>query len=318
MQYRRTMAWMSLLLILALAVAGCAPRAGAGETAGAAGADALVVDLPSIAIDVAADGSISLGNIALADLMKSLGVPLELPITADTVKMLTDAGVQHIQVANQPDGLAVFINGQEIPSIAWTRDQLSTTGALLGAAQPQLAKLLPVLTQLGIGVTLRLPVPAGAEAAPLQVATNATKAAELAQAEEAFVGQVGSAPNINLPIKYELDGSWSVGGIAGDVWSGLTGIELPELNIEKIMAAGIQKLDIRTDTTGLSFAINGVELPHLDWSGGKLANVIDLLTKSGMLAQSGLDPQMLQSLIDQYLPIITSSSVNISALFPTK
>lgn len=314
MQYRRTMAWMSLLLILALTASGCAPRIGAGETVRTAAPDALVVDLPSIAIDVAEDGSISVGDIALADLTSALGVPLELPITPDMVKMLTGAGVQHLQIANQPSGLAIYINGQAIPSVAWDGDQLATAGSML-SMMPQLADLLPILTQLGVGVTLRLPVPAGAEAIPLHVADDSSAAAELAQAEERFVEEVGAPAGINLPIAYAADGSWTVGGISGDIWSQLTGIELPAMNLAALDEAGIDSLGIRTDANGLHLAVNQVALPSLDWSGGKLANVVDLLQKSGMMGQLGIDPQVLQSLIDQFLPTLTTASANINVTF---
>jgi hypothetical protein len=315
------MVLLSALLLLAAVLTGCAPRIGAGEAAAVAGPDDVVIDLPSIAIDVADDGSISLAGIALGDLTGSLGAPIDLAIPADLLQQLTGLGVQHLQIANQVNGLGVYINGLEIPSIAWTPDSLATLGSLTGD-QPALGRLLPLLTNLGVGVTLNLPVPAGAERMPLAVATEASGADELENAQQSFLAGVQNPPQITIPVKYNADGSWTVAGVSGDQWIAITGQDFWEnfnLTPEQVsgaMAAGIQNFELQVDSQGVSLMINDNKLPYVDWSGGKLASVIDLLQQAGMLDSLPIESGMLQTLLDTLLPIVTSSDVSIVATFP--
>ncbi len=319
MRYTRTFACLSALLLILVALAGCAPRVGAGETSRAAGPDDLVVDLPSIALDVAEDGSLSLAGIPLADLAGSLGVPADLALPANLLGPLTSAGVQHLQIVNQPDGLALLVNGIEIPSLGWSGDALAGIGNLM-PDQPALARLLPLLTQLGVGVTLNLPVAEGVERAPLTVAATETGAAALAAAQESFVGAVGTVPQITVPILYNSDGTWSMGGISGDELVNLTGqafwseLNLTPANIQAAAAAGIKTFDLSMDADGVHIAINDAPLPSIDWSDGKLASVLTLLEQNGMLSALPIP----RELLDQLLPMLTSADINLHAVMPTE
>lgn len=324
MQYRRTLAWTTLLLVLALAVAGCAPRIGAGETAKSAPADVLVVDLPSIALDVAEDGSLSFGGVPLAELGGSLGLPANLALPPDVVKMLTAAGIQHVQLNNEPTGLAIVINGQQIPSLGWTQDELKTVGGLL-SGMPAIAKLLPALTQLGVGVTLRLPVASGAERLPLLAAAEGSAAAQLAAGQEEFLSEVETQPEVVLPLNYNADGTWNLGGtLTSEDLVAMTGQDIiKKLNhtakqMAFVKAAGIRTLGAELDKDGIHLSINGVSLPSLDWSGGKLASVIALAQNSGLLNMPGMDPAQLQGLIDSYLPMLTSADVKVIVNYPAE
>lgn len=319
MRYSRTIAWLSALLLIMVVLAGCAPRVGAGDTARAAGPDDLVVDLPSIALDVAEDGSLSLAGVPLSELGASLGLPADLALPANLLGPLTGAGVQHLQIVNQPDGLALLVNGIEIPSLGWTAESLAGMGNLM-PDQPALSRLLPLLTQLGVGVTLNLPVAEGAERAPLTVDATETGAADLAAAQEEFITTVGTAPQITIPITYNRDGTWTMGGVSGDQWVNLTGqsfwteLNLTPENISAAMAAGIKDFDLNIDADGVHIAINNAALPSIDWSGGKLASVLTLLEDNGMLSALPIPREML----DQLLPILTSADINLHAIMPTE
>ena len=323
MQSKRTIVVASLLLLAVLALTGCAPRPSAGLTATEAPADALVVDLPSIAIDFAQDGSASVGGIPIADVGASLGMPIELPITADNIAMLSGLGIQHIQLVNEPTGLGIYVNGSQIPSIGWDAEKLQQTASTL-AGQSALANLLPVVTQLGIGVTLRFPVPEGATAAPLVVPAAESAAAKLAESQQAFLAEAGSRPTISIPINYNLDGTWTAGGFPSSVLEAtpvgpfLSSLTLTPTQIQRDIKAGIKSIDLKLNDQGLAVVWNGTELPSLDWSGGKLASVIEVLQNSGMIDGLGIDPAMLQQVIDTALPMLTSSDVSVNMTFPTE
>jgi hypothetical protein len=320
MKKKRSVLWVTLLLALLLALAGCAPRPGAGETAASAAPDAVVVDLPSLALDVAADGSLSMGGVPLADLGAAFGAPLDVSLPADTVAQLSTAGVQHIQLVNAPNGLMIFLNGQAIPSIGWTAALLSNAAGL--APMPALGKVLPILTQLGVGATLRLPLAQGATPIPLLVDAGDSSAARLAAAQTAFVQSVGRPPQITIPVYYASDGSWTVAGLSGEDWQAVTGMDfwkmlnLRERDINGAMGMGIKDFELRLDPDGVHFVVNDTELPYIDWSEGKLASVIDVASDAGLLDSVGVAPDALNMLLDTFLPIVTSSNVNIVAHFP--
>lgn len=312
-----------LLTVLALALAGCAPRPGAGETLAAAAENDVVVDLPSIALDVSEDGSVSLGGVNISELAGGFGVPLELPITSDQVKMLTGLGIQHIQVANQPSGLALLINGQAVPSLAWTKDELTNVADLV-PTMPQLAELLPILTQLGVGVTLNLPVAEGATRAPLMASAEGSAAADLAANQAAFVESVGELPRITLPVVYDAEGNFTIAGLTGEAWTNITGqsffesLKQTPAQIAWAQNNGLQTLDVQIDPNGLRITANEEPLPYIDLSGGKLASIIDLAKSTGALNIPGLDEATLDTLLNQFLPILTSATVDLSFRFPTE
>jgi hypothetical protein len=320
MQYRRTLAWLAVLMTLVLALAGCAPRPGAGEAATAAPADALVIDFPSLAIDVAEDGSLSMDGIPLGDLAGSFGagqISDLLRFPPDTLDMLTSAGIQHLQLANGPDGLIIVANGREMPAISWSDAQLQALGSMLGEAQ-QLAELLPMLTRLGIGVTLRLPVPAGEEPLPLVSEAPSELATRLASAQESV--QPGTTGRIQIPIVYAADGTWTLNNQPMDFWLGLPGFSALEpvlrLNVQRFQEAGIESVTINTDANGLHLSTNDQELFALDWSGDRLANLLDFALSSGLLNIPNIDPAMLQNLLNTFLPRILGSDVSINLIFP--
>lgn len=324
MQVKRSFTVAALLLLVVLALAGCAPRPGAGEAAAKAPADALVVDLPAIAIDFDANGAASIGGIPIADVAASFGVPAELPITAENIAMLTGLGIQHIQLVNLPSGLGIYVNGKQIPSLGWTSETLQQAADTL-AGQSALGKLLPIVTQLGVGVTLRFPVAADAKVAPLIVPAAETGAAQLAASQKTFVEGVGSKPVIAIPIKYNLDGSWTAGGFPSETFAAtpvgpfLSALNLTPSQIQRDIKAGIKTIQLKLNENGVAIVWNGTELPSLDWSGGKLASVVSLLQDTGVLKNvPGLDPATLQTVLDNALPILTSSDVSLELIFPTQ
>lgn len=320
---RRLAIWMTMLLVAAVVMTGCAPRPGAGETAAGAAADMPAVDLPSLAIDVAADGTATVGGIPLAALAGSLGIPgLEsLPITADQVAMLTAANVQHIQLNNKQNGMKILVNGQEIPSLGWDKDILQNTAGLVGQV-PGLEQLLPLVTNFGFGVTLRFPLKEGATPAPLEVSGADTAAAKYAETQKQFVDSVGAPPTVNIPVQYNADGTWTVAGIESAEWVAITGQDIfRQLNSSegKIRAAvngGLKGVDIQSDPNGLHIVINGNALPYIDWSDGKLASAIDIAKQSGLLAGLGVDPETLTMLLDTWLPMVTATNVNLKVSMP--
>lgn len=330
MQPKRLHRWLVLVAVFVLALAGCAPRPGQGETAAQPGAEQLAVDLPMLIIDVDPNGSFSLGGVPLAALASGFGVAgLEsLSLPPEQVATLTDANIQHIQVNNQPGGLKLLVNGEEIPTLVWDDESLAALQGLAGelgdGVPPILQQLLPVLGRIGAGVTVRFPLAQAAEPIPLELTGEDTAATTAAQAQQAFLTSVGTPPRINIPVHYAADGSWTVAGMTDTEWIAVTGqsfwesLRLPAELIANLTAAGVSEITVSTDQDGIHVAINGQQLPYISWGQGRLSHALRLAAQAGLLGGlDGEDTGSLAAAIEALLPMITSSEVQIHVFLPS-
>lgn len=331
MRKRRLSLWLTLLLVALVVLAGCAPRAHSGETASAPGTDDLVIDLPALVVDISPEGQPSVGNVPLSQLgdMVAPGTLDQLVIPQETVTFLTDSNIQHIQIDNTPNGLLLLVNGEPIPSLRWDGEILSSTGELvqqLGAAVPLLDKLLPMVTNLGIGVIVRFPVQAQAEVIPTYVeAGEAAMAAH--QAQEDFLASVGNvAPTIELPIFYDEQGNWRVGDLSADEWTSLTGLPLEAAKLEPAMIAsmvdaGITRVSVYTNGAGLHLSINDRPLPYIGWADGEINHLLNLGDQMGLwnsLADSGMNMGEIVGMVETLVPMVQSSETSINVYFPER
>jgi hypothetical protein len=315
---------LTLLLLLSVALlTGCAPRAGSGEIAGEAGEAEVVVDLPAIVIDYDAAGEPSVGGIPLSQFSGIIPpeVADQLVLGPDMVSQLQGYNIQNLQVNNRTDGLDILVNGLEVPSVSWDDESLSSLMAVAGVVSPEMAALedlLPMLTNLGFAAVLRLPAAEGAEVAPIYA--ESTAAADTQAAQDEFLSTVEAPPLINVPISFEADGTWSMAGLSQDEWQALTGqpmdaLELPPTLLESLIAAGISEATIATGPDGVTIMVNENALPTLSWSDGKINNLLDLLVQSGNLGGEG-DTEAIMGLVNQLLPIIQTTDLNIHVFFP--
>ena len=318
----------ALAVFAAFLLTGCGARAGAGETAAAAGDAALAVDLPALTIDFDSDGAASLGGVPLSSFGALLPAGLaDLKLDKATIEQLTAANIQHIQVTTVPSGLLIMVNGEPIPSMRWTDEQLANLGEvveLLGPSVPAAVKaVLPIITDVGVGVALRFPVAQGAEIIPMQVAGDASAAATAQAAQEDFMAEVGVAPVIRIPVVYDIEGNYTVQGISDAEWQALTGAPFGQLKlnaqlVQDAVAAGITNATVRTDAAGIHIALNGKELPVLGWAEGELNHLIKLAAGAGLLDSTGMDSAAVSALAGALLPVIQSSNVEINVTFPAQ
>lgn len=330
MQPKRLHWWLVVVAIIALALAGCAPRPGQGETAAQPGADELAIDLPALIIDVDPNGSFSVGGVPLAALASSFGVAgLEtLSLPPEQVATLTDANIQHVQINNQPAGLKLLVNGEEIPTLVWDDESLANLQGLVGelgdGVPPILQQLLPVLGRVGVGVIVRFPLAQAAELIPLEVTGEGAAATAATEAQQAFLASVGAPPRINIPVQYAADGSWTVAGMTDTEWIAVTGqsfwesLRLPEELIADLTAAGVSEITVSTDDDGIHVAIDGQQLPYISWGQGRLSHALRLAAQAGLLGEiEGEDAGSLAAAIEALLPMITGSEVQIHVFMPS-
>ena len=318
---RRVTYWAAILLIAALALAGCAPRSGQGTYD--VDEDQLVVDLPALVIDFMEDGSASVGNMPLEDLTAMAGTEIDIPIPPEVITFLSLANVQHIQVSNTPEGLLLLVNGRSIPSISYDGESLSVLPEALntfGAAIPMADLLVELVDQIGVGVIARFPVAPGAEEIPLYVEGDSSAAMAAKAAQEEFLAAVGTPPRINLPIFYEADGSFSIGDLSIAELNAMTdyalaGLALTIGQLGLVRSLGISELGISTDMDGITISIDGNTLPTLDWSDGKASNLIEVITELPLLeiAMPGMGAML--PTIHQVLPLVQAAEIDLTLHF---
>jgi hypothetical protein len=287
--------FLTLLLVAGLALAGCAPRPGAGTAA--AGSDALSIDLPAILVEYDAEGQASMLGMPVGELGTALGADLSaLSLGQETIDKFTAAKIQHIQVNNQPNVLRIYTNGQPLPAIIWNEEAMNALAETLtgmGTDASMLSTLTPLLPNLGLGLALKMPVPSGQREIPLTVSGGNI---ESAAALRSFEAAKAAAANINLVITYAADGTPTIEGIAPFMLNmiGLNpaALALPADQLESIAGQGIQSLGIKTVQGGLVMQLNGNALPYMQWSNAN--EVTNLLTLAGAFAGPEMAGQLQQ------------------------
>ena len=316
---RRVTLWAAITLIAVLALSGCAPRVGQGMLD--VDSDQLVVDLPALVLDIGEDGSASIMNATVADLVAIIDGPLDLPIGEDTVFFLSVANIQHIQVSNTPDGLLLLVNGRSIPSISYDDDSLAALPGVINNFAPigPMADLLVELVdQIGVGVIARFPVAPGMEEIPMYVEGDSSAAMAAQAAQDEFLDSVGTPPRINLPVFYHADGSISIGDLSVDELSAMTGGALGDLSmalgaLTLVRDMGISQLGISTNADGITLTIDGDTLPTLDWSDGKASNLIEVVSQIPILSMLGMGSIL--SMVHQVLPLVQASEIDLTLNF---
>jgi hypothetical protein len=326
-QKRRSMLLVSLVLAVLVLLVGCAPRATSGQLAANADSADVVIDLPALVIDVLANGQLSLGGQSLVDLGSQFGTDLAAAaLPQETVDFLTVSNIQHIQVDNTAEGLLILVNGKPIPSLAWDGEKLVATAEVLdtlGAGVALLDKVLPLVTNMGIGVIIRFPVASGTDTMPM-VAIDDEIAAQSRAAQEQFLAAVGTPPTFQLTVQYAPDGTWTVADLAQSQWSQLLPIPWESLNlspdlVSQVSAAGIGEIGLATNSDGIFISINGKTLPYITWADGRVNQLLALAQETGLLSQVlGADPNM-QAIMDtvtSLLPAVQASNVSLRVTFP--
>lgn len=324
----RSMVLASLLIVALVLLVGCAPRATSGELAATADESQIVVDLPALVLDVQPDGSISVGGQALTELGGGLGASLAAAsVPAEMVDSITLYGIQHIQIDNTTGGLLILVNGQPIPSLAWDGEKLVATAEVLetfGAGVALLDRVLPLLTNLGVGVIIRFPIAEGAEALPLIAPESEAATRAMAAQEEFLAGVGGIPPTFAFTIAYADDGSWAIANVAEAEWSELLPVSLDMLNMQpgtiaSVTAAGINEIGLATNTDGIFISINGKTLPYITWADGRVSHLLTLAEESGLLATvlgDSADMAGTLEIIEGLLPSIQATNVSVRVTFP--
>jgi hypothetical protein len=299
------------LVMMMVATVACGPRTIPPAEVEAEEGE-LVVQLPAIYLDVTDEGQITLAEGPLNETLAALGVDLSnLSMSADTVADLTGAGIESLQLDNQPDGLHIFVNGEAMPTVAWDEASLASLVNVLGIVGADLgeaAKLLPLLPDLGFGVVLRFGNP------DARIATN-QRVDATAAAQNTLEAAVAAGAALDLSLTYAEDGTFQLQGLNPFMMGMIPADALQQSpdTIASVTEMGIDSLSIMARPTGLVIMINGEPLPYLrSTDEAQLLRTINLLLQVVAPDQAG----QMGGIIQQILPALWRQGLRLTVNFP--
>ena len=330
MVFRKHATLLLLLMVAMLALSACGPRAGRTDAA-SLDANAVVIDFPAIYVDFDSNGTPTIGGQTVDQLGAQFGqaVPAIPTLTPEQVKMMTDLNIQHIQINNSAQGLRLLVNGLQIPSLGWSADQLKNTVDTLNSfgipLPPDLAGILPMAGNVGIGLVLRFPIKAGTEAIPVNVEGGMSAPAESIAARKQYIESVGQPPVIKVAVDYKVDGSWTVDGKGPDEYSKMIpdfkwdGLNMNPSMLKRLGDVGVKNFTIATNPDGIFISVNGKLLPNLTWGNGEIEHTLALAEQTGLLQQFSGSVSNLSDIINQVkalLPVVESADFSVTVNLP--
>lgn len=309
---------LALLLIVALLLTACGPAivpAAAPETESG---EVFLVALPRIVITFDENGKPGIEGVAVEDIARTLNMPLSLDqfrIDPYYPTWMTAANIQHIELRQTGDGIAVLVNGALMPSLSFqdgTLERVGDLAPLLGpgvntaAVQELVAKFAPLVKRLGLSLVAKFPLRAGAE--PIPFGDPDVKLAALAPSDEP------ASAVVMFEIKYDEQGVPSILGISARDLTALIGnapLALDPGYLRLVQANNIQHVQMRTKADGLHLFINGTPLPNLVWDGTTLESAVDVYAQMNAAA-----PQEVLDLVRMLVPMLGKADVSVMIHFP--
>jgi uncharacterized protein YceK len=303
------------LAIVGLLLAGCGPAimpAAAPETENG---EKFVIALPQIAVAYDEQGVPSLEGLDLGPIAQSVGLNLDLgqyAMDPTYLNWMQTANIQHVELRQTGEGLAVLVNGKLMPHVAWKDGSLESAGGFVKMLGPQytqignlVEKLAPIAKRLGLSIVVKFPLAEGAE--QIALATD-----DIVMATPAPAAGPASAV-MQFEIKYDDQGVPSIMGISARDLAD-AGINAPlalaPYVIQQAQDNNIQYLQLRSKGDGLYLYLNGMPLPGIAWDQVMLQNTMD--TAKQMYSHLGID----WNLINQLVPLLSNTDVSVLVHLP--
>lgn len=273
--------WIALLIVTIL-IAGCGQTVETPSGGRDVGGQILQLALPRLVVDVDAEGFPSILGISPA-LLEVFGVDVSgFKLPPDLVATVTEAGLQHIEIASVGDRLVIYVDGKPVPHIGWSPESMARAFDLMAALDVQnadvLKRIIPPVTRFGLDLVMRFSRQPGAAEIPMSEAGSAKSLAYSPRSEAA-------AAIAKAEITYDEEGMPGMAGLSpADLETALAplGLAMPRLSPEvlaKMQAGNIQHIELRTKTDGLYVYVNGEALPKLIWDNVLIGNLVEVIGK---------------------------------------
>jgi hypothetical protein len=303
-----------LLVVLGLLLAACGPAVIPANAPTLESGETFVVGLPPLVVTFDDAGKPGVEGVPIEAIASSLGMPVQLPaLDPYYVNWMKNANIQHVELRQTGQGLALLVNGMMMPHLVWKNGELQAAGEmarLVGGPQgaavaDMLQKLAPILQRLGLSVVVKFPVAEGAEAIPM--AGDDVVMAEPATPDGPPIAVA------QFEVKYDDQGVPSIMGISAQDLAAL-GINAPlalaPAAIQQAQANNIQNLEVRSKGDGLYAYVNGVQLPALAWDEQMLSDAVDVYGRMNNIPPTYLD------VIKQFLPMLSRTDVAVMVHLP--
>jgi hypothetical protein len=300
------------LVVVMLTLSACGPAMTPKTGAKTESGDVFMLALPRLEISFDKDGNPVVLGMKLADVGLMLGQDLSgIKLDPFYVTWMTNANVQHIELRQTGEGVAMMLNAKPMPHLSWDDKSLNQAMDLAMAFSPENAnlfttirKLLPIVSRLGLAVVVRFPLQPGAK--------------EIALAEESVVmAKVNPSKDpasiiLKFEVRYDVQGVPSILGVSGydlaDIGLGLPVAIEPGV-LQNLQSKDIQALELRTKPDGLFVYVNNNPLPSFTWDKGLLKNAAE--------AYAQMNPQSpYVATVNQMLPMLDTLDIGVMVHFP--
>jgi hypothetical protein len=283
--------------------------------------DVFYVALPRLIVHFDAQGYPEVEGIPLEAIAGGLGLQIDLnqyQINPYYPAWMTAANIQHVELRQFGDGIALLVNGELMPSLSFKDGALERIvdlapllgpNANTGAIEEMALKFAPLVTRLGLSLVFTFPPQDGVAAIPL-----ADVSADLGQLAVRDVKPADAEAQMQFELRYDAQGAPSFLGVtpAALTMLGLKGPNsLQPEQIQLLQASNIQHIQVRSKTDGLYIFINGMPLPNLVWDSESLTQAIDVYTRMN----SSLSKELL-NLVRMLAPALSATDISVMVHFP--
>ncbi len=305
-----------VLVLSGLVLASCGPAVVPAAAPQTESGETFLVALPRIVITFDDQGNPGLEGVPIEQIARSVGYPLDLSqyrINEYYPAWMKAANIQHVELRQTGDGLALLVNGALMPSLSFQQDglqRISDVAPLLGANGPAVGQLVqkfaPLVQRLGLSIVLKFPKQDGA--ADIAYGPADIKLADLKPAA------TDPSAIVKFEIRYDDQGVPSILGIsARDLQA--VGINAPVAMdssvLSQLQTNNVQHIQISTRSNGLFMYVNGNPLPAVAWDGQSLNNAIQVWQQMN----PGVDKQQVD-LVKTFVPMLGQTDATVPIHFP--
>ncbi len=305
-----------VLVLSGLLMASCGPAVVPAAAPQAESGETFLVALPRIVITFDDQGNPGLEGVPIEQIARSVGYPLDLSqyrINSYYPAWMKAANIQHVELRQTGDGLALLVNGALRPSLSFQQDglqRISDVAPLLGANGPAVGALVqkfaPLVQRLGLSIVLKFPKQDGAS--DIAYGPADIKLADLKPAA------TDPSAIVKFEIKYDDQGVPSILGISARDLAAV-GINAPIAMdsgvLGQLQTNNVQHIQISTRSNGLFMYVNGNPLPAIAWDGQSLNNAIQVWQQMN----PGVDKQQVD-LVKTFVPMLGQTDATVLIHFP--
>ncbi len=318
--FSRRRTFTLVLILVAIVLAGCAPAAPSMDkavselAAYAESSNRFALKLPRLYVQYDNNGVLGVAGITTNDVYRWFGIDLRMMnLQPWVIQNLVRANIQHIEITESADGLAIYVNGEPLPYIAWDEESLANLGQILpGLGVPYgeiVGKVLPLIRFTQLSLVVQFPVAPGRELIPFRDPNAPPVVAPRARMVEEPPAVV------RLEIAYDEEGMPSILGINARTLMAL-GVDVRPLALNRalirsLMQANVQHVHFVNRPDGIHIFVNNQPIPYVAWDDEHVNTALELYAQV-----SGLGNSPVVRLLTQLLPMMRASEIDVLLRFP--